>query len=135
MSGVGSSWKTRVVWVGFVLTVGFLVVDGVLHIANPDVVRKAMVELGFRSGVTRTIGVIDLCCVALLVIRRTAPLGAVLLTGYLRGAIAVNLRADKPLFSTTLFPIYVALFVWGGVFVRRDDVLKICRSMVKGTSK
>ena len=48
--------------------------------------------------------------------------GAILLTGYLGGAIATQVRVDAPLFSTTLFPIYVALFLWGGLYFRDDRV-------------
>jgi hypothetical protein len=57
-------------------------------------------------------------CLILYVIPRTAPLGAVLWTGYLGGAIATHLRLDNPLFSHTLFPIYVAALLWGGLYLR-----------------
>jgi hypothetical protein len=64
------------------------------------------------------IGVILLSCVVAYVIPSTSVLGAVLLTGYLGGAVATHVRVGNPLFSHTLFPIYVALFVWGGLFLR-----------------
>jgi len=65
-----------------------------------------------------TIGVIELLCVVAYVIPSTSVLGAVLMTGYLGGAIATHVRVENALFTHTLFPIYVALFVWGGLFLR-----------------
>ena len=64
------------------------------------------------------IGVVLLVCIIVYLIPRTAIFGAILLTGYLGGAIATQVRVDSPLFSHVLFPIYVALLVWGGVFLR-----------------
>ena len=64
----------------------------------------------------------ELVCIALYVIPRSSVFGAILLTGYLGGAIATQVRVDAPLFSTTLFPIYVALFLWGGLYFRDDRV-------------
>ena len=64
------------------------------------------------------LGAIELVCLTLYLIPRTAPLGAVLWTGYLGGAIATHLRIDNPLFSHILFPIYVAAFIWGGLYLR-----------------
>ena len=74
------------------------------------------------SGLYLTAGIIELVCIALYVIPRTSVFGAILLTGYLGGAIATQVRVDAPLFSTTLFPIYVALFLWGGLYFRDDRV-------------
>jgi hypothetical protein len=75
-------------------------------------------ELGYPEGAVLVIGVLEALCVALYVAPPTAILGAVLLTGYLGGAIATHLRLENPLFSHILFPVYVALFVWGGLFLR-----------------
>jgi hypothetical protein len=68
------------------------------------------------------IGTILLVCIALYVIPRTAPLGAILLTGYLGGAVASQLRIGKPLLGFTLFPIYVAVLAWGGLYLRDPRV-------------
>ena len=57
-------------------------------------------------------------CLVTYVIPRTSVLGAVLWTGYLGGAVAIHVRAGSPLFSHTLFPIYVAAFLWGGLWLR-----------------
>jgi hypothetical protein len=61
-----------------------------------------------------------LVCLILYVVPRTSVLGAVLLTGYLGGAVATQLRVGSPLLSTTLFPIYVGVLVWGGLMLRED---------------
>jgi hypothetical protein len=68
------------------------------------------------------LGIIELVCIALYLIPRSSVFGAILLTGYLGGAIATQVRVDAPLFSTTLFPIYVALILWGGLYFRDDRV-------------
>jgi hypothetical protein len=64
------------------------------------------------------IGVIELVCLVLYLVPQTSVLGALLLTGYLGGAIATHVRVGSPLMSHTLFPIYVALMVWGGLYLR-----------------
>ena len=64
------------------------------------------------------IGLIELVCLGLYLLPRTSVLGALLLTGYLGGAIATHVRAGNPLLSHTLFPVYVALVLWGGLYLR-----------------
>jgi DoxX-like protein len=66
------------------------------------------------------LGVILLACVVLYAIPQTSILGAILLTGYLGGAVATHVRVGNPLFSHTLFPIYVTVLAWGGIFLRED---------------
>jgi hypothetical protein len=65
-----------------------------------------------------TIGLIQVVCLAVYLLPRTAILGAVLWTGYLGGAIATHVRVGNPLFSHILFPIYVAALLWGGLWLR-----------------
>jgi hypothetical protein len=74
--------------------------------------------LGFPHHLLSTVGWIQVACLALWLIPRTAVVGALLWTGYLGGAIALHVRVEHPLFSHTLFPIYVALMIWGGLFLR-----------------
>jgi hypothetical protein len=66
------------------------------------------------------IGVIELICVIIYTIPRTSVLGAILQTGYLGGAVAIQLRIGAPLFSTALFPIYIGILAWGGLYLRDD---------------
>lgn len=112
-------------WGGRVLTglaVLFLSLDGLFKVLRHPEVLKGSERLGIPESLAVTIGVILLGCVALYVVPRTAPLGAVLLTGYLGGAVFVHLRVGDPLFSHTLFPIYVGAMIWAGLFLRDERV-------------
>ncbi|HYU53563.1 MAG TPA: DoxX family protein [Gemmatimonadaceae bacterium] len=120
-----SSVSTKRLWTGRVLSaLGalFLLFDGVIHILKITPVVEAFAQLGYPLGTAGALGVIEIICVALYLLPRTSVLGAILLTGYLGGAIATQVRVGAPLFSTTLFPIYVALFVWGGLYLRDEAV-------------
>lgn len=117
--------STRRVWTGRVLSgLGalFMLFDGVIHILRITPVVDAFAQLGFPLGASRALGVIEIVCVAIYLLPATSVLGAILLTGYLGGAIATQVRVGAPLFSTTLFPIYVALFLWGGLYFRDERV-------------
>jgi hypothetical protein len=109
------------IWTGRVLsTVAalFLLFDAVGKLVAPPQVIEGTQELGWPVSVILTLGVIQLVCLIAYVIPRTAVLGAILWTGYLGGAIATHLRIGNPLFSHTLFPIYIALLLWGGLWLR-----------------
>ena len=115
-----SASKTRL-WTGRIfsaLAVAFLLFDAAMKLFKPPFVVKATVELGYPESTIVGIGVTLLVCTVLYVIPRTAILGAVLLTGYLGGAVASNVRVGNPLFSHVLFPIYIAAMVWGGLDLR-----------------
>lgn len=117
----GTSEPAGRLWIARVLTavsVLFLVFDGVTKIMNVDAVKAAMVELGYPNGVARGLGVLILLCVAVYLVPRTAVLGAILLTGFLGGAVASQVRIGHPLFGYTLFPVYIALMLWGGLYLR-----------------
>jgi len=107
------------------LVVLFLLWDAVIHIANVSQVQEAMAELGFDPSLNRVFGVVLLICLIAYVLPPTAILGAVLLTGYLGGAVATNLLTEQPIASTTLFPIYTGIFVWGGLWLRDNGVRRI----------
>ena len=120
-AGATTTGSTRARWAGRVLTgvaVLFLVVDlSFKFFVDPRAV-EGTAELGWPAHHMVTLGLIELACLVLYLVPRTAPLGALLWTGYLGGAIATHLRIDNPLFSHTLFPIYVAAFIWGGLYLR-----------------
>ena len=82
------------------------------------VAEQSMTPLGWPTKYLMLIGLIELACVILYVIPRTSLFGAVLMTGLLGGAIAANLRVENPLFSHTLFGVYLGLFMWGGLWLR-----------------
>jgi hypothetical protein len=119
------------IWTGRVLSglaVAFLVFDaGFKLMVTPEAVA-ATAELGWSADVMPLIGVIELVCLAAYLVPRTAILGAVLWTGYLGGAIATHLRVHNPLFSHTLFPIYIAILIWGGLWLRDRRV----RALIAG---
>ena len=75
-------------------------------------------ELGYSPDVIVPLGLVQLACLILYVVPRTAILGALLWTGYLGGAVATHVRVENPLFSHTLFPIYVAILLWAGLWLR-----------------
>lgn len=111
--------------VGLVLSVVtsvFLLADAVIHIARVTPVRTAMADLGFDHNAALVIGVLELACLALYLLPRTAVLGVVLFTAYLGGAVCANFRVDKPLWSTVLFPVYVAVALWVGLWLRDEQL-------------
>jgi len=113
-------------WAGRIMSglpVLFLIFDGVIHIMKIAPVVKGFTDLGWSPSVAVPLGIIELSCLVLYLIPRTSVLGAILLTGYLGGAVATNLRVAAPLFSNTLFPIYVGVFLWGGLYLR-DNALR-----------
>jgi len=110
-------WAGRVI---SALPVLFLLFDGVIKLMKIEPVVQSFAQLGYPVGLAAGIGILELACVVVYVIPRTSILGAILLTGYLGGAIATHVRIGSPYFTHTFFPIYVALLVWGGLFLRED---------------
>lgn len=122
-SSQGPSASAARRWTGRVLSglpVLFLVFDSVIKLFNIVPVQEAMLQLGYPPDAAVIIGVIELASVLLYAIPRTSVLGAVLLTAHLGGAIASHVRIESPLFTHTLFPIYVAALLWGGLFLREE---------------
>jgi hypothetical protein len=109
------------------IAIAFLTFDVVIKLVGAKAALDGTVALGYQPHHLPIIGMIGLVCLILYVIPRTAPLGAILWTGYLGGAIASNLRLDLPLFSHTLFPIYVAALIWGGLYLRDARVRALVR--------
>ena len=110
-------------WAGRIMSalpVLFLIFDSVIHIMKPAPVREGFAKLGYSLSLAVPLGIIELVCIVLYVIPRTSVLGAALLTGYLGGAVATNLRAGAPLFSNVLFPVYLGVLLWGGLYLRDE---------------
>jgi hypothetical protein len=91
-------------------------------LTGASVAVDSLVTLGWPPRYLLLIGFVELACVVFYVVPRTSLLGAVLMTGLLGGAMASHLRADSPLFSHTLFSIYLGLFVWTALFLRDADL-------------
>ena len=113
----GRLWTGRIM---SALPALFLLVDGVGKLVKPAPVVQGTVQLGYPESVLVGLGIVLLSCTVLYVIPRTAILGAILLTGYLGGAIATHVRVGSPLFSHILFPVYVAVLLWGGIYLRDE---------------
>lgn len=110
-------------WIGIALSalpILFLAFDSTIKLIKIPPVVQSFAELGFPDEMAVGIGLLELACVLLYAFPRTSALGAVLLTAFLGGAIAVKVRIAAPLFSHTLFPIYVALPIWLGLYLRDD---------------
>lgn len=119
-------------WTGLILSgiaVLFLLFDSVGKLLKVAPVVEGTAQLGYSESVIIPIGVILLICVIIYAIPRTAILGAVLLTGYMGGAIATHVRVGSPLLTHVMFPIYVSLLVWGGLFLRDPRVRHALRSV------
>jgi hypothetical protein len=98
----------------------FLLIDAVGKLLRPAPVVETTVQLGYPESVLLGLGIVLLTCTILYLIPRTAVLGAILLTGYLGGAIATHVRVGSPLFSHILFPVYLTVLIWGGLFLRDE---------------
>lgn len=108
-------WTGRVL---SILTILFLLFDGIMKLVRPLPVTQAMTQLGFPQNLSVPIGVILLFCTALYAIPSTSIFGAVLLTGYLGGAVVSQLRIGASLFGSTLFPIYFAMLIWAAIYLQ-----------------
>lgn len=113
--------RTARVWMAHVLgalATLFLAVDSILKVLRTSPAVDATTSLGYPAATVMPIGLLETLCLVLYVMPRTSILGAVLLTGYLGGAVATHVRVGSPLFTHTLFPIYVAALVWGSLVLR-----------------
>jgi hypothetical protein len=105
------------------LAVLFLIFDGVLKLIKPAVVVEGTTKLGYSPSVITPLGIVLLSCVVLYCLPVTRVLGAILLTGYLGGAVATHVRVGDPLFSHILVPTYIASLLWLGLYFR-DPALR-----------
>ena len=122
VSQAGSLSK-KSLWAGRIasgLVVAFLLFDAVMHLMKPAPVVEAFAKLGFPLRLAVVIGIVELLCVVLYVVPRTSILGAILLTGYLGGAVAIQLPTGNSLFGQVLFPLYIGVIVWGGIYLRDE---------------
>ena len=120
LSRVSADSRKRI-WAGRIvsaLPVLFLLMDGVMKLALAQPVLDTMPQLGIPVTLARTIGIVEVACLLVYLVPQTAVLGAILLTGYLGGAIATHVRLQNPLFTHVLFPIYLAVPLWLGLWLR-----------------
>ena len=108
-------WTGRIV-AGIIAA--FMLLDAAMKFVNPAPVREAFVRTGWPVHLSPVLGAILLASTILWLVPRTSILGAILLTGYLGGAVAANLRLEEPVFSHTLFPVYFGVLLWGSLWLR-----------------
>jgi hypothetical protein len=121
VSGRGMLWTGRVLSIVAIL---FLLFDAVGKFMMPSFVVDAFARLGIPAALGMSIGVLLLSSTILYAIPRTAVLGAVLLTGYLGGAVASQMRAGSPTFET-LFPVILGIVIWAGIYLRDCGLRKV----------
>jgi len=123
--------SNRARWAGRVVSgiaMAFLTFDTAIKLFGSREAVDGTVALGYQARHVPVLGGIELVLLVLYLVPRTAPIGAVLWTGYLGGAVATHFRLDNPLFSHLLFPTYVAALVWGGLYLRDARV----RALIRG---
>jgi hypothetical protein len=102
------------------LAILFLLFDSLGKLMQAAPAVEGTIQLGYPASAVRLIGFILLLCVIVYAVPSTSVLGAILLTGYLGGAVATQLRVGNPLLTHTLFPIYVGVLIWGSLLLRED---------------
>jgi hypothetical protein len=127
VDNAGARGSKKSLWAGRILSglvVLFLIPDGIIKFIKPAPVLEAFAHVGWPVSLANTLGILLLTCAATYLFPRTSVLGAILLTGYLGGAVATHLRVGDPLFSHILFPTYLGVLLWLGLYLR-DERLRV----------
>lgn len=111
-------------WIFSGIVILFMLMDSIMKFVQPQEVIDGTMMLGFKEHHIIVLGILGLFSTLLYAIPRTAVAGAILLTGYFGGAIATHLRLDNPLFSHILFPVYLGILAWGGLWLRSATLRK-----------
>lgn len=123
-----SAVSAKAHWTGRIISgmvIAFMLFDGVIHLTKIAPAVKAFQELGWPISLSVVLGIIELACVLIYLLPRTAVIGAILLTGYLGGAAVTHLRVGSSLFGETLFPVYVGILVWAGLYLREPRLRRL----------
>lgn len=127
-SGASASISKRRLWASWVISgsiAAFTLFDAATKLARPAPVTAAFARTGWPVELSVPVGIILLVCTVLYLIPRTSILGAILLTGYLGGAVATNLRLENPMFSNTLFPVYFGILAWVALWLRNGKLREL----------
>ena len=119
------AWMYWTGWVVSVLPALGLVVSGVMKLVKPEMIVKEFARLGYHDDVIIGLGIVEITCTAIYLIPRTGVLGAILLTGYLGGAVATHLRIGDPYYG----PIVFGVLVWLGLYLRDSRLRAILPRM------
>ncbi|PBB97402.1 DoxX family protein [Mesorhizobium sp. WSM3862] len=117
----GALWTGRALSAIVIL---FMIFDGVIKLPPLQIVTETMTQLGWPDdpNAARLLGIVGLISTVLYALPRTSVLGAILLTAYMGGAISTHVRIGNPLLSHTLFGVYLAVVLWGGLYLRDPRV-------------
>jgi hypothetical protein len=108
-------------WTGWVLSILpslFLLMGGTMSLMKPPQAVEGTVKMGFSENVMTPLGITVIVCTVLYLFPKTSVLGAILLTGYLGGAVATHVRVGDPMFGKTLVPVYFGIVIWLGLVLR-----------------
>ena len=108
-------------WAGFIISglpVLFLLFDALGKFVKPEPVVVGTLELGYNESIILPLGIVLLISTVLYIFPKTSVLGAILLTGYLGGAVATHVRIGNPLLTHMLFPVYLGVLIWLGLYLR-----------------
>ena len=122
MSSNTTTLPKKLMWPGRVISgipIWFLLIDSMIKLFKPARLSYAAAKLGYSESIMTGLGIFLLICIIVHVIPRTAIVGAIVLTGYLGGVTAINLRIGDPLFQIFL-PCFLGLLIWGGLYLRDD---------------
>ena len=133
-----ASVSKGMLWAGWIISALpslFLLMDGVMKLLKPAIVVETTVQLGYPQSVILGLGFVLLGCTVLYLIPRTAVLGAILLTGYLGGAVATHVRVSAGLLEI-LFPVIFGALLWGGLFLRDERLRELIplRTQLRSTT-
>ncbi len=117
----GRLWGSRIIS-GLVIL--FFLFDGIMKLVKPAPVIEGTVRLGYPESVIVPLGIVLTLCTILYAIPRTSYLGAILLTGYLGGAVATHVRASGTAFEI-VFPVIFGALVWGGLWLRDNRLQRL----------
>jgi hypothetical protein len=112
-------------WSGWIISglmAAFMLFDAVGKFARPAQVVDAFAQTGWPIQLSTSIGAMLLICTCIYLVPQTSVFGALLLTGYLGGAVATNLRVQNPLLTHTLFPVYFGVLIWVGLWLREPRI-------------
>ncbi len=115
-------WVARIMW-GIALV--FMLFDTGIKLMRESHAVEGTVQLGYPESTVQLLGIIEAVCLVLYFIPRTSVLGMVLLTGYFGGAVATHVRLENPLFSHVLFSVYIALMMWGSLYLREPRLQEL----------
>lgn len=124
-SGKPGAPVTKMLWIGRILSalmILFMLFDGGIKVLKLGPAVEGTVRLGYPISTVQPIGIVALICAVLYAIPRTSVLGAILLTGYLGGATATQVRLQDPWF---LFPVVIGMLIWAGIYFRDERLREL----------